>query len=215
MTRAGLSRQRVLEAAVEFVDRDGLDALSMRKLGDLLGVEAMSLYRHVANKADLLDGIHETILKEMPAPTLGGSWREDLRMLARSLRQVLNRHPNTLPLFATRPALSPGSLLLVEIVLGMFREAGFNAEQSLSAWQTVFVYVVGHNLLSFRPAEPRSKKLGTQRTSLEDLPHLASMADALARHDQEQAFEFGLDVLLRGLDAQLSQGVADLIEEIR
>jgi len=206
MKRAGLTRSRVLQAAVLFVDREGLEALSMRKLGDELGVEAMSLYRHVANKADILDGIHETILKEMPTPTLGGSWREDLRMLGRSLRQVLLRHPAALPLFATRPALSPGSLLLVEVVLGMFREAGFSSDQSLSALQAVYTYIVGNALLSFAPGG---------ELNLDDFPHLESMAQALAQHDPQSSFEFGLEVVLRGLDAMLAQGVAELIDELR
>lgn len=213
MVKAGLSRKRVLEAAVRLVDREGLDKLSMRRLGEELGVEAMSLYRHVASKADLLDGIHGAILQEMPAPTLGGSWREDLRMLARSLRQVLRRHPAALPLFATRPALAPGSLLLVEIVLGMFREAGFSPDRALSALQTVFTFVVGQALLRFR-ADPEPGQPGGA-LALEDFPHLASMAAALAAHDDEQAFEFGLDVVLRGLDAALSQGVAELIDQIK
>ena len=189
-----------------FVDREGLEALSMRKLGEELGVEAMSLYRHVANKADLLDGIHETILKEMPTPTLGGSWRDDLRMLGRSLRQVLMHHPAALPLFATRPALSPGSLLLVEVVLGMFREAGFSSEQALSALQTVYTYIVGNALLSFAPGG---------ELELEDFPHLARMGQALEQHDPQSSFDFGLEVVMRGLDAMLAQGVAELIDELR
>src|SRR5258706_5684902 len=110
-SRVALSRERVLEAALQIVDREGLEAISMRRLGDALGVEAMSLYNHVPNKAAVLDGVFERVLAELPVLKPGRkSWRAVLKAQALALRDVLAAHPNALPLFATRPAVTEASL---------------------------------------------------------------------------------------------------------
>src|SRR5262245_26008166 len=120
-----LSRERILKAALAIVDREGLDAISMRRVGDALGVEAMSLYNHVANKAAILDGIFESILEELPVAPRASSWRAILRERARSLRAVLGRHPNALPIVATRVAVTRVSLAYLETILALLRVAGF------------------------------------------------------------------------------------------
>ncbi|MBN2359947.1 MAG: TetR/AcrR family transcriptional regulator C-terminal domain-containing protein [Deltaproteobacteria bacterium] len=204
----------MLEAALAFIDREGLEALSMRKLGDELGVEAMSLYRYVAKKSDLLDGIHEIIIGQIPAPTLGGHWRTDVRMLGQAFRRVLLDHPRALPLLANRPVITAGSLQFVEIVLAMFREAGFDSDQSISALHTFHHYVVGHCLLHAGTTAPLSLP-EMQSATGDSYPHTARAAAALAEHDPGREFEFGLDVVLAGLDAMLVRGVAQLIEAVR
>jgi len=214
MTRPALSRRTILEAALRFIDREGLDALSMRKLGDELGVEAMSLYRYVEKKSDLLDGIHEIIISQIPAPTLGGQWRTDLRSLGQAFRRVLLTHPRALPLFADRPVITKGSLQFVEIVLAMFREAGFDSDQSISALHTFHHYVVGHCLLhAVQSAALSLPEL--QEHAGDSFPHTARAAAALAEHDPDREFEFGLDVVLKGLEAMLVRGVAQLIDAVR
>src|SRR5687767_13509300 len=95
-----LTRERVLAAAVRIVDREGLEALTMRRLGEALGVEAMSLYRHVPGRGALLDGIHETILSELPDPPRIADWMDAVLAQARAYREVLTAHPNALVLFA-------------------------------------------------------------------------------------------------------------------
>jgi AcrR family transcriptional regulator len=214
-SKGNLSRHGILQAAVRLVDRDGLDALSMRKLGDELGVEAMSLYRYVANKGDLLDGVHESILRELPAMTLGGRWREDLRTVARAFRFILQRHPRVLPLFSTRPVLTPGSLAFCEMLLALFREAGFASEQALSALHLFHHVVVGHCVLHADAQAMAEHGAALVELARADYPHTAAaLAEGSARAGDAE-FEFCLEVLLAGLDGQLSQGVAELMREIR
>src|SRR5262245_41908051 len=114
MAKAGLSRERILKAAVDLVDRDGLSALSMRRVAEELDAAPMSLYRHVTNKADLLDGVYEAILSGMPLPGRQGDWKSDARALAGAFRAALLAHPNAVILFATRPAVTPAALSYLE-----------------------------------------------------------------------------------------------------
>src|SRR5687768_13119695 len=141
-----LTRERVLAAAVRIVDKEGLEALTMRRLGHALGVEAMSLYRHVPGRAALLDGIHETILGELPDPPRIANWIDAIRTQARAFRAVLTAHPNALVLFATRPAVTPPSLRHVDHGLSILRRAGFSIREAMSAFQTIVTFIVGHVL---------------------------------------------------------------------
>ncbi|MEO1268258.1 MAG: TetR/AcrR family transcriptional regulator C-terminal domain-containing protein, partial [Myxococcota bacterium] len=134
MKKGRLSRKKILAAAVQVMDRDGLKTLSMRRLGVELGVEAMSLYRYVANKSALLDGIFETILGELKAPVGSGDWRTDVRHTARQFRAVLEAHPNAVLLFATRPAVTPASLDFVEASLAILIDAGFSPHNAMTAF---------------------------------------------------------------------------------
>lgn len=132
--RAGLSRGLVLDAAVALVDSDGLDGLSMRKLGAALGVEAMTLYHYLPNKAALLDGLVEWVVQHtatVPALTDGLSWDQVLRDYAQTLRATLLAHPGVLPLFFTRPAATPQTLKTVEDGLRMLTGAGFALPRAL------------------------------------------------------------------------------------
>ncbi|APR84911.1 Transcriptional regulator, TetR family protein [Minicystis rosea] len=193
----------MLAAALALVDREGLDALSMRRLGAELGVEAMSLYNHVPSKAALLDGVHEAILGEMPPPRRGRDFVETLRGMARAFRRVLLAHPQALPIFGSRPAVTEASLRHVETALAVLRGAGLSARESVSAFQVVVTFVVGHALaevgpvLSGEPAEPRYGAL-----SAEGFPHLTAVLAELDHHDVEEEFEMGLDLILTGLRAR-------------
>ncbi|MFT3774988.1 MAG: TetR/AcrR family transcriptional regulator C-terminal domain-containing protein [Minicystis sp.] len=201
--RAPLSRERVLATALAIVDAEGLDALTMRRLGSELGVEAMSLYHHVPGKAALLDGLHEAILGEMAAPRRGRDWVETLRGMARSFRRVLLAHPRALPIFGARPAVTEASLRHVEAALAVLRGAGLSARDSVSAFQVIVAFVVGHALaevgpiLGGEPADPRYATLDP-----ESFPHLSGVVAELGEHDVEAEFEFGLDLLLTGLRAR-------------
>jgi AcrR family transcriptional regulator len=203
--REALSRERVLEAALAVVDREGLDAISMRRVGDELGVEAMSLYHHVANKAAMLDGIFETVLGQLPPARRAASWRAALRDRARALRAVLRAHPNALPLFATRPAVTPASLAHVEAALGVLRTAGFSARAALGALNVLSAFVVGHTVAAYAPRRadeaprPAYDALGEG-----GFPRVREAARLLATHDVEKEFELGLEALLTGLEARLA-----------
>jgi AcrR family transcriptional regulator len=204
--RERLSRDRILETALALVDREGLDAISMRRLGEELSVEAMSLYNHVPNKAAILDGIVEVVLSELPAAKRSASWQAALRDRARALRSVLRAHPNALPLFATRPAVTPASLAHVEHVLDILRTAGFSADDALSGLQVIVTFVVGHTLAGHAPRRPgEDAHPAYESLSEEQFPRVREAARLLAAHDLERELDFGLDAMLVGLEARLDR----------
>lgn len=202
-----LSREKVLSAAVAIVDREGLDALSMRRLGDALGVEAMSLYRYVANKAALLDGVVESILGEMSVRDVASApWTERVKSRARALRATLRAHPNALSLFATRPAVTPASMAHVEASLALLREAGFSIDDAIRGFQAVVGFTVGNTLSVFAPLAPDERSSPAYASlDREAYPTVLEAARALARWEVDDEFEFGLDALVRGLAALLQE----------
>jgi AcrR family transcriptional regulator len=199
--RIPLTRERVLAEALAIVDSEGLEALTMRRLGEALGVEAMSLYRHVPGRAALLDGIHETILLDLEDPPRARRWTESVRTQARAFRSLLLAHPNALVLFATRPAVTPGSLRHVDSGLAVLRGAGFSVDDAISAFQTLVTFVVGHALSTYGPIPTDERS--TPSYDLTDLAALSEAAVALADHDVDAEFEFGLDAFVRGLEVKL------------
>jgi AcrR family transcriptional regulator len=202
--RDPLTRDRVLRAAVDVVDREGMDALSMRRLGEELGVEAMSLYRYVPSKADLLDGIHEAILAEVVVPKGGRDWTKTARAYARAFRAALVAHPNALSVFATRPAVTASSLRHVEVGLAVLRGAGFSVDVAVSAFQVLVTFVVGHTLSSHAPAREEERSSPAYRDlDPTEFPSLLEAAEVLRERDLDQEFEFGLDVVLVGLASKL------------
>lgn len=202
--RDPLSRDRIVRTALSIIDRDGLEAISMRRVGDELGVEAMSLYNHVGNKAALLDGVFELVLSGLDAPAnerRSSSWRVVLKRRAHSLRSLLREHPNTLPLFATRPAVTPASIAHVESTLALLRRAGFSPRESLCALQVVVAYVVGHAMASFAPRDHDSASAPRYDLLSEpEFPHVHEIAALLTTYDLEDEFEVGLDAMLDGLE---------------
>lgn len=185
------------------VDREGLDALSMRKLGEELGVEAMSLYRYVANKAALLDGVLEAVLSEMVVREPDSrAWTERVKARARALREAMMRHPAAMPLFATRPAVTPSSLAHVEGALEILRSAGFSTVDAIRAFQSVLAFTVGNtvSVFSVLPTAERSSP-AYEALSRKEFARVHEAAAALDQWDSDGEFEYGLDALVRGLDA--------------
>ncbi len=198
--RGTLSREAILEAAETIIDDEGLAALSMRRVGEALGVEAMSLYNHVPSKAALLDGIYERIVGRIePAPGLS-TWTEHACHQGRALRSVLSAHPNAIPLFASRPATTPDALLRLEKNLATLREAGLDPLQALGVVQIVFAFVVGHALWSLAPRSseehgmPHYESLDPQ-----EFANVRAVAAVFGRYDAEIEFETGLGALVDGL----------------
>jgi AcrR family transcriptional regulator len=203
-TRQPLNRQRVLDAAVRVVDGEGLAALTMRRLGRELGVEAMSLYRHVPNKEALLDGVVETVLGEleMPSPT-GGDWVERLRRQARAFRRLAHRHPEVFPLIVFRPARTQAELKPILAALEIMREAGFALPDALAASRALTAYVGGYALLEgTRFERTDDDESATAWPSPSQVPWIGKVPPALRAMDHDEAFEFGLDALLDGLQAR-------------
>jgi AcrR family transcriptional regulator len=201
--RTPLTRDRILRAALAIADREGLAAISMRRIGEALGVEAMSIYNHVANKAAVLDGIFETVLGELPAAEPPRSWQTALQDRARALRAVLRTHPHVLPLFATRPAVTPASLTQLEAALTILRRAGFTVEHALLAFQSLFAFVLGHTIAAYSPrSSGEAAHPAYAALSKADYPHLVEAAAVLDRYDFDREFELGLEAMVLGLGAQ-------------
>jgi AcrR family transcriptional regulator len=169
----------VCREALALVDEEGLDALSMRRLGARLGVEAMSLYRHVRDKDDLLDALHAAVLGDLEPHGKGDSWRAVLGGLARALRAVLLRHPNVTALFVTRPLASPVAMVPVERARAALERDGFAPKTIGPAIIAVGVYTLGH-VMGEANARPSPNPM---------LPPPPGAAE----------FEFGLEAMLDGL----------------
>lgn len=203
--REPLSRERVLEAAVRFVDREGLDALSMRKLGAELGVEAMSLYNHVPNKAALLDGMVEVLLGRLEVPPESEDWEERVRRGFGAFRRLAHEHPNVFPVFVLRSPDTMDGLWLVEEFLGAFQEVGFDLETALHAFRVLYSYTIGYAMAEIRgfALEPNGSRPGVRGLPAGRFPHVAKLAPGLQHVDHDAEFEFGLDLILTGLREKL------------
>lgn len=211
-SRARLTRDRVLSAAIALADAGGIDSLTMRKLGVELGVEAMSLYHHVANKADLLDGMIDGVFAEIDLPTDGTDWREAMRRRAVSVRQVLSRHRWAIGLMESRAAPGPANLRHHDTVLGTLRRAGFSIELAAHAYSVLDSYVYGFALqersLPFDTADetPHAIQAIMARFATGEYPHLTEIAVEHVLqpgYDYGDEFEFGIELILDGLATAL------------
>jgi AcrR family transcriptional regulator len=203
--RRRLSRRRVLEEAVRFADREGLEALTMRRLGAELGVEAMSLYNHVPNKSALLDGMVEVLLGELEIPPENGSWEERTREGYRAFRRLAHEHPNVFPLLVNRPPDTMDGAWLVEEFLRTLVEAGFDKEQALHSFRALSSYTFGYAMAEIRgfALEPDGSRLGAYRLLPEEFPRISELRPQLENVDHDAEFEFGLDLIFAGLRNQL------------
>ncbi|MFF8831119.1 TetR/AcrR family transcriptional regulator [Streptomyces sp. NPDC015131] len=211
--RGRLSRDLVLGTALALADREGLPALSMRRLAAELGVEAMALYRYAPGKDALLDGLVERVFTEVvdaleAAPPGAGDWRDELHGTVRELYRGSLRHPRVVPLFATRMltvplARRPRPVLRVqERVLGSLARAGLDADRTQVAYRAVSAWALGHTLMELNavvddPGEPEAAiRLGLQRMPVRELPRLRATVPALAEPGGEELLATGLDALL-------------------
>jgi AcrR family transcriptional regulator len=207
-TRVPLSRDHVLRAAVELADEVGIESLSMRRLAQQLGVEAMSLYHHVRNKQDLLGGMLDIVYAEIEAPSTGGAWRTAMRRSAMSFHRVLLRHPWACSLFMTPLDPGPARLGYMNNVLGRLRSAGFSADMTHQAYHALDSHIVGFTLwvlpyLAFAKEQPDYAERFLRELPAAELPHLIEHIGvhmAPERPGEIGAFEFGLDLILDGLE---------------
>ncbi len=209
VTRAPLTRERVLLAAVEFADEHGVEALSMRKLAQELGVEAMSLYNHVANKDDILDGMIDLVFGEIGLPLREADWKTAMRQRAISAREVLARHPWAIGLMESRSTPGPATLRHHDAVIGCLREAGFSIALAAHAYSVLDSYIYGFALqqasLPFKTSEEGAAVTEDilRRFPADGYPHLTEMAVQHVLqpgYDHADEFEFGLDLILDGLE---------------
>jgi AcrR family transcriptional regulator len=208
--RAPLSKERVLRAAVELADEAGIESLSMRKLGQSLGVEAMSLYTHAQNKEDILDGIVDVVVGEIETVAPGGDWKASMREQVLAARAVLLRHPWAPRVIETRTNPGPAMLRHVESVFRILREGGFSVDTTHHA-----IHVLGSRVFGFTQ-DPWDQTGGTRptpevaailaREMSERYPYVTEMAMSVSHDgglggcDDDVEFAFGLDLILDGLE---------------
>ena len=203
-TRAPLSRLRIARAALAIVDGEGLDALSMRRLGAELGVEGMAVYRHFPNKAAVLAGVVEVLLAALVIPPPSDMpWQTVFRELSRAYRALLLRHPHAIPLLAALPLSDPAAARAAGAVMAQLRAAGFDAPSALKTLATITSYVIGVAQWEVGTAPYRSEGARGSFVLPPDAdPYLVELLPQLAADDCDDTFEFGLDVIVRGLETR-------------
>ena len=223
--RVRLTKQRVLRAAVELADRIGIESLSMRRLAEELGVVPMALYKHVANKEELLDGMVDVVVAEIDPPLFDTEWKSTVRRRILSARRALLRHTWASGVIESRANPSPVLLAYIDSMIGMFRTGGFSADLTHHVLHTMGSRLFGFSQEVFDDSpslDPASTAM-LVREMEGNYPHIAEMV-GVVYHDQESVpgggcddqfeFEFALDLLLNGLERlrmeQLASGKATL-----
>ena len=208
IAKTPLKRERVLGAALVLADSSGIDSLTMRNLGRELGVEAMSVYNHVANKNDILDGIVDLVFSEIELPIEGAEWKPAMRKRAISAHEALLRHPWATSLMQSRTKPGPATLRHHDTVLATLRKAGFTVVMAAHAFSVIDGYVYGFALQQINiplqtPEQVAEVGEGILRQLAGTYPHLAEMITEHAMkagYDYAEEFQFGLDLILDGLE---------------
>jgi AcrR family transcriptional regulator len=208
-TRGKLSRARILKAALELVDLDGLEALTMRRLAEQLKVDPMSIYNHVDGKEALLDGIAEALWNEVQLPDVETEWRHAVRSFATALRGMAHAHPQAYRLLMARGILTAPELEAIDGAIRALERAGLNREQATEMIRTLFAYAVGYGMLELSTPPPSGTTVTEQIVNLtralpKDAPfHLVEVARLVCDCDMDYQFNLGLDLILTGLEARL------------
>jgi AcrR family transcriptional regulator len=210
-SRAGLSREQVLDAALALVDQNGISALSMRRLGAELGVEAMTLYHYLPNKEAVLDGIVERVMAEAESGLGDRQWDQALADYARSLRATLLRHPGAALLVATRPAVTPQTLRAAERGLVLLCGAGFPLGQALDTLNALTLFAVAHAASEVSTAAVNAAAAAGSQDYVagldeDEFPLLTAAARTSAGTDDDARFEFAIATFIRGLRSVASAG---------
>ena len=207
--RTPLDRERVLRAAVAIADEGGIDSLTMRKLARNLDVEAMSLYYHVSDKDDILDGMVDLVVGEIDLPAKGDNWKAAMRRRAISAHETLSRHPWASSLMDSRANPGPAALRYYDSVIGCLREAGFSIAMAAHAFSAMDAYIYGFGLQELAlPFEDEHDVGDVAAAILEQLPadEYPYLVEMIVDHalqpgyNYASEFEFGLDLILDGLE---------------
>lgn len=214
-TSGPLNRELVVTTALQIIDRDGVEALSMRRLAAELGRDPMALYRHAKNKAALLDAVVEVVLSPLTIDATDPDWIGQLRVAARGYRRLVLAHPHVVPLLVTLPANTPlalrprGTLRPLEAVLALLTHAGFTGPDALHVYRAFFGFLYGHVINELQEVVENEEesdavlRLGLYRLPISEFPILRSLASNLAAYDGATELERGLDILLAGLTTTL------------
>jgi len=210
--RLPLTRVRLLREAVTLADEGGLHGLTMRRLGQRLGVEAMSLYNHVANKDDLLDGMADLVSADFAVPAPGEDWRQALRRSATSAHEVLVRHPWAGTLLESRSNPGPARLRYLDAVVGVLVDAGFPIQLAYHAFLTLDSYIYGFTLQEVSTPAPPDQAAEAAEAFVSGLPageyrHLVAMAELVMDpgYDPRTDFDVGLQMILDAIELRRSQ----------
>lgn len=206
--RLPVTRERALSEALALADKEGIGSLTMRRLAHQLGVEAMSLYHHVANKDDILDGIVDLVISEIEVPPKGTDWKTAMRRRAISAHEVLLAHPWAAMLCISRFNIGPGNTRYLNATLGRLREGGFSVVGALDAWNTLDNHIYGFTLqelnLPLDPKETREVSASVaDRFSADEFPYVVEVIAHVMESGREEDFAFGLDLILDGLERTL------------
>lgn len=211
--RDPLTRERIVETALRLMDEEGLQAVTMRRVGRELGVEAMSLYNHVADKQDLLRAVVEAVMAGFEFPEDGDDWREAARRAARAWRTLLKAHPNVITLMSgqRKPMTSVVALRPTEHAISILGRAGLSNAETVRAFRAFGGYVQGFvmaeiaNMFGREDADVLLDDV-VRTIPLEELPTLAAHVEYLFNRDLDADFEYGLDLMIRGLEAKAANG---------
>ena len=217
--RPRLTRERVLRGAVAVADAGGIGALTIRSLAHELGVKPMSVYHHVANKDEILDGIVDIVFSEIDMPSVGSDWRSEMSRRAHSARRVLRLHTWAILLLESRTSPGPATLGHHDAVIGTLRAAGFSVEMTAHAYALLDAFVYGHALQEASLPFEGPDSVGEVAEPIMEMmsaggyPHLVEMATSYyvqPGYDFANEFDFGLTLILDGLTRSLSANVSEL-----
>lgn len=212
-----ITRSLILQTALTIIDRDGADSLSMRRLSEAVGRDPAVLYRHVPNKAAVLDGVAELVLEQLAVNTADPDWAGQLRTIAHDFRRLALAHPNVVALLVTRPLTTPlgqrppGTLRHLEDVLALLTCAGFTGEDALHIYRVLFAYLYGHLITELQEIVERPDetdhvlRLGLHRLTVTEFPLVRALAPALASYDGAAELDRGLDLILPSLASTLTR----------
>jgi AcrR family transcriptional regulator len=203
--RQPLTRERIIQAAVDLADEHGLEALSMRKLGSAVGVEAMSLYNHVSGKEDILDSMVEYLFDSIGPIDTAAGWQPTIRSAALAAKRAFASHPWSITLITTRQTLGDGSFAVMDAMIGMLLAAGYPTKIAHHAWHAIASHVMGYafqeiNSVFGKTGDPEQDDIeGLIAQYARQYPNLAAIGQHLMGCSYDEEFEFGLDLILTGI----------------
>jgi len=208
--RERLTRDRVIDAALAIMDEEGLEAVSMRRVAREVGVEAMSLYHHVRDKDDLLQGMCSRIMASFEFPAEGGGWADRVRAGARAWRRLLQAHPDVMRLFTETHGpdpTSPESIRPTEFALGLIREGGLSDRDTVQAFHAFGGYIQGFVMMEGASIgkshhDPEVHRRMAESIPADAFPVLAAVGRYFTECSADEQFEFGLDLLIRGIQGR-------------
>lgn len=211
--RIRVTRARVIQAALRIMDDEGLEAVTMRRIGRELGVEAMSLYNHVRDKEDILDGVSELVMSEFELPPSTGDWQRDGKNAAREWRRLLRTHPNVMALMAERrkPLANPESLRPMDTAIGILRSSGLDVRDAAQAFNAFGSYIMGfvmmeQGMMFGHQADEDHQRMHDEVARMlgSEFPHLVEAFPVIHECSTDEQFEFGLDLMMRGLESRIA-----------